>query len=124
MMTHAPKTEEEAAQVILKASEAGTRLRIQGGGTRSLIGQNIALDEVLSTENLSGITMYEPGEMVLAAKAGTPVAEIQKALADNKQMLTFEPMDHSALLGRRLAPLSLAIFQARVASMVVPPAIA
>ena len=100
MITHAPKTEEEAAQVILKASEVGTGLRIQGGGTRSSIGQNIATDEVLSTKNLSGITMYEPAEMVLAAKAGTPVAEIQKVLADNKQMLTFEPMDHSALLGK------------------------
>ena len=42
--------------------------------------------------------------MVLAAKAGTPVAEIQKALADNKQMLTFEPMDHSALLGTNGSP--------------------
>ena len=104
MITQAPKTEEEAAQVILKASKEGTRLRIQGGGTRSSIGQNIATDEVLSTKNLSGISMYEPAEMVLAAKAGTPVAEIQKALADNKQMLTFEPMDHSVLLGTRGEP--------------------
>ena len=104
MTTHAPKTEAEAADVILKASKAGTPLRIQGGGTRSSIGQNIAADDVLSTENLTGITLYEPGEMVLAAKAGTPLSEIQKALADNNQMLTFEPMDHSALLGTKGTP--------------------
>ncbi|MEP3233639.1 MAG: FAD-binding protein [Hyphomicrobiales bacterium] len=104
MITHAPKTEEEAAKIIQEATAAGTRLRIQGGGTRSSIGQNITTDEVLSTKNLSGISLYEPGEMVLAAKAGTPVAEIQKALADNKQMLTFEPMDHSALLGTKGSP--------------------
>ena len=99
MTTHAPKTEEAAASIIKKSVKAGTSLRIAGGGTRSAIGQTTTTDETLSTANLSGITLYEPTEMVIAAKAGTPLSDIQKTLADNKQMLTFEPMDHSVLLG-------------------------
>ena len=99
MTTHAPKTEEAAASIVKQSVKAGTSLRIAGGGTRSAIGQTTTTDETLSTANLSGITLYEPTEMVIAAKAGTPLSDIQKTLADNKQMLTFEPMDHSVLLG-------------------------
>ena len=48
---------------------------------------------------LSGVTLYEPEELVLTAKAGTPLAEIEDLLAENGQELQFEPMDYRALLG-------------------------
>lgn len=99
MIFHKPATEEEAATIVRAAKQAGHSLRIAGGGTRSDIGQAITPDATLSTEEMSGITLYEPSEMVLSAKAGTPLFKIQSALKENRQMLAFEPMDHRPLFG-------------------------
>jgi glycolate oxidase FAD binding subunit len=89
---HLPKTEADLAELI---RDAKAPLAITGGGTRgvSLTG------EPLSTSGLSGITLYEPGAMTVVAQAGTPVAEIERALAAENQRLAFEPMDHRALMG-------------------------
>ena len=59
---------------------------------------------MLSTAALSGIPLYEPGALTLVARAGTPLAEIEAALAAEGQRLPFEPMDHRALLGTEGAP--------------------
>ena len=72
-------------------------LRIRGGGTR-VFGRPVQ-GEVVSTANLSAITLYEPGALTLVAKAGTPLSEIERELAKNDQQLAFEPMDHQLLLG-------------------------
>ncbi|PUB10852.1 FAD-binding protein [Yoonia sediminilitoris] len=88
-----PKTEQELAEVI--AGSNGP-LRIVGGGTRP-IGQSDG--DALGTSQMRGITLHEPGALTLVAKAGTPVAEIEAALAKENQRLAFEPMDHRALLG-------------------------
>ena len=92
------KTEEELAEVI--ASAKGP-LRITGGGTRP-IGQTDGTP--LSTAKMKGITLYEPGALTIVAKAGTPVADIEKALAKENQRLAFEPMDHQPLLGTKGKP--------------------
>lgn len=88
-----PRDEKDLVETI-----AGTKtpLRIQGGGTRSI--GNPLQGDVLSTSEISGITLYEPGALTLVAKAGTPVAEIEAALDAESQMLPFEPMDHRTLL--------------------------
>ncbi|MEO1190079.1 MAG: FAD-binding protein, partial [Pseudomonadota bacterium] len=104
MTIHKPASEEEAASLVADLAASGTSVRIKGGGTRSSIGRAIETGDVLSSEAVSGISLYEPGEMVISAKAGTPVAEIEKALSDSAQMLTFEPMDHRALLGTEGEP--------------------
>ncbi len=93
-----PKTEEELAQMIKGANGP---LRIQGGGTRA-IGK--CDGEILGTSALSGISLYEPGALTIVAGAGTPVAEVEAALAADNQRLAFEPMDHRALLGTTGAP--------------------
>lgn len=84
---------EEAVADIIKAAHGP--FCIQGGGTR---GCKVPGD-TLSTSGMTGITLYEPGALTIVAKAGTPVAEIEKALAAERQRLAFEPTDMSQLLG-------------------------
>ncbi|MBE0412165.1 FAD-binding protein [Yoonia sp.] len=93
-----PETEDALAQLI---KEADGPLRIVGGGTRP-IGRSTGA--VLRTTGLSGITLYEPGALTIVAQAGTPLAEIETALAAENQRLAFEPMDHRALLGTQGVP--------------------
>ncbi|PVH29184.1 FAD-binding protein [Pararhodobacter oceanensis] len=89
-----PRTEAELAEAVRGA--AGP-LRICGGGTRG-IGR-VVPGELLSLAGISGISLYEPGALTLVAAAGTPLEEIEAALAAEGQMLAFEPMDHRVLLG-------------------------
>ena len=77
--------------------------RIVGGGTRAGLGHGVA-GEVLETGGLSGITLYEPGALTLVARAGTPLAEIEAALAAEGQQLAFEPMDHRGIYGTNGVP--------------------
>lgn len=93
-----PKSEEELAQMITGANGP---LRIKGGGTRP-IGR--CEGDELSTSAMSGISLYEPGALTIVAGAGTPIAEVEKALAAENQRLAFEPMDHRALLGTKGEP--------------------
>ena len=74
MKIFTPKSEEEAANTVIAAKKTGTHLRIVGGGTRSTIGRAMQADASLSTAALSGITLYEPNEMVISAMAGTPLS--------------------------------------------------
>ena len=97
-MILSPHSESDIAAAVLDARAGKTPLRIRGGGTRSDIGRPVQAAATLSLAGLSGITLYEPAEMVLGARAGTPLAEIEKTLADRGQMLPFEPLDHRPLL--------------------------
>jgi glycolate oxidase FAD binding subunit len=99
-----PQTEAEAAKIVLNAAESGMRLAIKGNGTRSGFGNAVEADATLSSSGLSGIIAYNPGEMVLSAKAGTSVAEIEAAIAENGQSLAFEPPDHRAMMGTHGTP--------------------
>ena len=104
MTVLSPTTEAELAQAITAAASAGTPLEIVGGGTRLGLGRPVQAKQTLSTAGLSGITLYEPGALTLVAKAGTPMADIEAALAAEGQMLPFEPPDHRALLGSEGTP--------------------
>ena len=95
----APSSEAELSAIILKAYKDKTPLKIEGGSTRDGLGRPFQAERTLSTRNLSGITLYEPSEMIIGAKAGTPLCEIKAALDEKGQMLAFEPMDHRGLLG-------------------------
>ena len=68
----------------------GRPLRIRGSGTKDFHGQSLA-GEVLDTRAYSGIIDYEPTELVITARSGTPLAEIEAVLAAQGQMLAFEP---------------------------------
>jgi glycolate oxidase FAD binding subunit len=96
---HAPDSVEELAYLVAEAADTRTPLEIMGHGTKREVGRPVHAGAVVSTENLSGITLYEPTELVLAAQAGTPLAQIEQVLAENDQLLPFEPLDLGALFG-------------------------
>jgi len=75
---------------ILQASQSGQPLRLRGGGTKDFLGQSLQ-GEVLDTTTYSGILSYEPSELVITARCGTPLAEVEAALADKGQSFAFEP---------------------------------
>ncbi|AYM74727.1 glycolate oxidase subunit GlcE [Janthinobacterium agaricidamnosum] len=81
---------EQFRQQILASSAAGKLLRLRGGGTKDWYGQQLD-GEVLDTRAYAGIIDYEPTELVITARCGTPLAEIEAALAARNQMLAFEP---------------------------------
>lgn len=75
---------------IRAAYADGTALRIRGGGTKDFYGEALR-GEVLDTSLLAGITSYEPSELVVTVRAGTPLAALEGALAEKGQCLPFEP---------------------------------
>jgi glycolate oxidase FAD binding subunit len=75
---------------IRVAAERGTPLRIRGGGSKDFYGERLE-GELLETAPLAGITSYEPTELVITALAGTPLAELERVLAERGQCLPFEP---------------------------------
>jgi glycolate oxidase FAD binding subunit len=103
-LTLAPATESELADAIRAAHSARTLLAIEGGGTRTGLGRPAQTQDTLSLAKLSGVTLYEPAELVLSAHAGTPLAEIEAILAARNHMLPFEPVDHRRLYGSSGAP--------------------
>ncbi len=104
MIVHTPTTEAQACAVVKSVVDSATPLTLRGGGTRAGLGRPAQAASTLSSAGLTGITLYEPAEMVIAARAGTPLALVQETLAARGQMLPFEPMDHRALYGSEGEP--------------------
>lgn len=75
---------------ILEATKTGQPLRLRGGGTKDFLGQSLQ-GEVLDTTAYSGILSYEPSELVITVCCGTPLAEVEAALAQKGQCFAFEP---------------------------------
>lgn len=75
---------------VRAAAEAGTPLYIVGGDSKAFYGRN-SEGARLETRGHAGIVAYEPTELVITARAGTPLSEIQQALAEQGQMLPFDP---------------------------------
>lgn len=89
----------EAADIIRAHAADKRPLAIEGLGSKAGLGRPVAAENVLSLRNVAGIVSYQPDELVLTAKAGTPLREIQTALAEKNQHLAFEPMTAGRLLG-------------------------
>ncbi len=75
---------------VRQAGADGRVLRLRGGGTKDFWGQSLT-GEVLDTRAYRGIVSYEPSELVVTARCGTPLAELEAALAEKGQCLAFEP---------------------------------
>ncbi len=75
---------------VREASAQGGALRIRGAGSKDFYGQALEGD-VLDTRAHRGIVSFEPTELVVTARCGTPLAELEAELAGQRQMLAFEP---------------------------------
>lgn len=95
-----PGDEQELAAAVREAAAQSAALEIYGAGTKRKVGRPLQTPHALTTEALTGITLYEPGELVIAARAGTSLAEIEKTLDENGQQLAFEPVDLGPALGQ------------------------
>src|ERR1700676_3605178 len=94
-----PRDAAEVEQTIRAALADGKTLELIGRGTKRAIGRAAQWDATLDLSGLSGVTLYEPEELVLSAKAGTPLSEIEALVAGKGQQLAFEPMDCGQLMG-------------------------
>src|SRR5260370_8055678 len=94
-----PRDQKDVAAAIEWALAGGKTLEVVGGGSKREIGRAAQWDLTLDLSALAGVTLYEPEELVLSAKAGTPLAEIEALVAAKGQQLAFEPMDYGPILG-------------------------
>src|SRR5437762_2824929 len=94
-----PRDQGDGAAGVEWRLAGGKTLEIVGGGSKRGIGRAAQWDLSLDLSALSGVTLYEPEELVLSAKAGTPIAEIEALLAASNQELAFEPMDYGPIFG-------------------------
>ncbi|PLX36131.1 MAG: glycolate oxidase subunit GlcE [Hyphomicrobiales bacterium] len=97
--TFKPRDQKDVADVVAWAIAEEKPLDVRGHGSKAGLGRPSQSAYTLDLSGLSGIAFYEPEELVLGAKAGTPLAEIVAALDEKGQMLAFEPMDFGPLYG-------------------------
>jgi glycolate oxidase FAD binding subunit len=95
-----PDTEVELCEVIAEAARAGTRLMIQGGGSKSDFGRPTPEARILDMRGFAGVVDYDPPELVLTVRPGAALSEVQALVAAQGQMLAFEPFDHGPVFGR------------------------
>src|SRR5262245_62711116 len=92
---------------IRDASARGTPLRIVGAGTWLDAGRPVRSVETVSTQMMSGIVDYVPGDLTLTARAGTSLAEIRQEAGKHNQMLALDPYgDERGTLGATIATAS------------------
>lgn len=94
----------ELRDAVADALAAEEAVEIIGGGSKRGLGRPLQTPHLLDLSRLAGIRDYAPSELVLTARAATPLAEIEGVLAENGQMLAFEPPDWRELLGSRAEP--------------------
>ena len=94
-----PRDGKDVEEAVRWALGQAKTLEIVGHGTKRAFGRPSQSDMTLDLSGLAGVTLYEPAELVLSAKAGTPIAEIEVLVAEKGQQLAFEPMDYGPLLG-------------------------
>lgn len=98
-LTHRPTDEDQLAALFAGAAAHHRTLELRAGGTRHDIGAPRDV-ELVDLAAFSGIVDYDPPELVLTVRPATPLAEIERLVADNGQMLAFEPFDQGPLFGQ------------------------
>lgn len=94
-----PDSADKVLEAVRWAAAEEMPLEIVGHGSKRSVGRPSQTQYTLDLSALAGVTLYEPEELVLSARAGTPLAEIEALLDRHNQMLAFEPMDFGPLFG-------------------------
>ncbi len=99
LAAEAPPDEAGLAALVAAAHAAREPLAIEGRGSKRGLLRPVQAARTVSTRNLTGITLYRPSELIISARAGTPIPEIEAALAEKGQHLIAEPPDTRAIFG-------------------------
>ncbi|MES2496601.1 MAG: FAD-binding protein [Pseudomonadota bacterium] len=99
MTVHRPATPENLAQIFVDAAARRSTLELRGGGSKSAIGAPKEA-EIVDMRGFAGVVDYDPPELVLTVRPGTPLADVERLVAGQGQMLAFEPFDHGPLFGQ------------------------
>jgi glycolate oxidase FAD binding subunit len=94
-----PESVEELAGIIADAVSAGEKLELCGGGSKAETG-GPRQAHVIDLTAFRGVVDYDPSELVLTVRAGTFLTDVEEALAEQGQMLAFEPFDYAPIFGR------------------------
>ncbi|MEK9936096.1 MAG: FAD-binding protein, partial [Rhodobiaceae bacterium] len=90
---------QQVQDAVQDAVAAKSRLELRAGGTKRHLGRAASYDAVLNVSAFAGIVDYQPEELVLTLRAGTPMDVVEAALAEARQILAFEPPDMTRILG-------------------------
>ncbi|TYC51552.1 glycolate oxidase subunit GlcE [Rhodobacterales bacterium] len=96
-----PRDTRDVAEAVAWAAAEEQPLEIVGHGSKRGLGRPVQAAHVLDLSDLSGVVTYEPAELVLTVKAGTPLEAVEKLVAENNQELSFEPPNLTQLIGGR-----------------------
>ncbi len=88
-----PAADWELQFMVAGCAERRIPIEVVGSGSKRAVGRPIESGVTVTTSSLKGITLYEPSELVMSARAGTPLSLIEAELAGRGQMLAFEPID-------------------------------
>ena len=94
-----PATEWELQRTLIEATKTNTPIEVVGVASKRDIGRPTASTVVMTTTSLTGVRLYEPTELVMSARGGTPLARVESELKSGGQMLAFEPIDLAPVIG-------------------------
>ncbi len=97
--TFKPENADQVVEAVAWAAAKEQPLEVLGRGSKRGLGRPVQAANGIDVSGLTGMTLYEPEELVLSARAGTPLAEIEAALEAKHQQLAFEPADLGPLFG-------------------------
>lgn len=114
-----PTSVEDLCAMVAESRE---RLEIRGGGTKALVGAPREA-KLLDMRGLTGVIDYDPAELVISLRAGTPLRDVTDLLAAHGQQLPFEPWDHAPLFGNPVsgAPIAKSTIGGVIAAGVAGP---
>ena len=95
-----PRNPGEVLETVKWAVDSGQALEIMAGGSKRGLGRPVVTEDILDLSALSGVAMYEPEELVLTVGPATPLREIEQLLAQQGQMLAFEPPAFAGIYGQ------------------------
>lgn len=94
-----PATDWELRGIVAGLAEKRRPIEVVGNASKRAIGRPVQAAVTITTASLRGITLYEPTELVMSARTGTPLAQIEAELSARGQMLAFEPIDLTGAIG-------------------------